>query len=857
MRKGILRTLLCASTIALSMVCVNNYNTINVKALDVSTSTFSVKKSADGNWEFVDIKGGAGITKYIGKSTNVKVPTTVTYNGVSRKVLRVCGGAFEKSTKVEYVTIPEGVEAIGDTVFNKTTIKGVVIPSSVVGMSSKVLPVNKVYAPAGSFADYAYTVEGKHINTSTKNVAGISVVGANKNSKGQYVLYTNQAVTVNVSSKFSANATYNYYVMDVKGNKYRFGGENTTSTSCKLTVKVPDLATNGRKIVVDVKDSVGTYTLTAPILTYKPVKLATINVTGEEGKSNVVDGVLTVTKGSKVKIDTTLDKDITAKNIKYKYTVSANGTTADITNGQSSKSSIYWNTVYTGTKTVKVTATDEYGKTSYLTKKVIVVDDATKPEIKSVSSTLVSGYKAKDGVGTQTNPYVYEIGAKLKLSTTANSSQSLTYAYNVSYNNASGVTIRNYSNTSTAEWTPEKVGSYKVTALVKSTNGVVSSKDIYIKTVAKTTIVTDKVANPNFIALGDTLTLNTTITGNTGIRSMEYNVVTNVGDSVYKKTLTKNEPLTWKPTKAGSYIVNVSCTTSDGIYKTTSADIVVLDITATAKFNKVLPSDIEGQEPQAREENLIGDKFKLSNIKVNVSQFANNRVTYRIRVADKTGKSYTKRDYSTSLADLDLVFTTAGYKGIYLDVKVENTIGKGSIVKSFKLAEVTIVDMATAIENRLIADIKENYGKEYAHSAYIDRFMPERLEEAEKVNYYDENSNYIYMSTTYSDKKNSLQKKVFDYATSVGDGVSFAEVDLAFSPSERNNFNELYNYIWNYVSNEKNGELPMFMKDGFKGINVGVAKLYKYGEYGATTNSNTKPVTGYTIVITYCNHTNK
>jgi len=65
----------------------------------------------------IDISGTtAGIYAYNGTAGTVEIPGSVTYEGRSYSIVRICDGAFN-SKDVISVSIPEGVETIGDSAF--------------------------------------------------------------------------------------------------------------------------------------------------------------------------------------------------------------------------------------------------------------------------------------------------------------------------------------------------------------------------------------------------------------------------------------------------------------------------------------------------------------------------------------------------------------------------------------------------------------------------------------------------------------------------------------------------------------------------------------------------------------------
>jgi hypothetical protein len=76
----------------------------------------------------------AGVYAYTGTDQTVSIPNSVSYEGKSYSIVRICDAAFANKDVVS-VTIPEGIKAIGEHAFeNCEKLTSINIPSSVTGL---------------------------------------------------------------------------------------------------------------------------------------------------------------------------------------------------------------------------------------------------------------------------------------------------------------------------------------------------------------------------------------------------------------------------------------------------------------------------------------------------------------------------------------------------------------------------------------------------------------------------------------------------------------------------------------------------------------------------------------------------
>ncbi|NLK96238.1 MAG: type I pullulanase, partial [Clostridiales bacterium] len=228
-----------------------------------------------------------------------------------------------------------------------------------------------------------------------------------------------------------------------------------------------------------------------------------------------------------------------------------------------------------------------------------------------------------------------ELGASVKLSATVSGDISNEkYRFYVVKDGETEM-IRSYSTSSTATWTPEEKGNYKLYVDVKDSEGNVKTKDISYVVTEEEHVNFDININPNnkTIDLGEDIDINITSTGNDSGYTFRYVAVSGSYKEVIKD-FSRTKSISWTPGKAGDYNLYVVIMAPDGTTKQEVYKCYVSEISKELKINSF---------------NVSGTSTSTVGSQINLSVNAEGEGTLQYRFVAYCG-SYQEviKDFSTN-----------------------------------------------------------------------------------------------------------------------------------------------------------------------------------------------------------------
>ena len=135
--------------------------------------------------------------------------------------------------------------------------------------------------------------------------------------------------------------------------------------------------------------------------------------------------------------------------------------------------------------------------------------------------------------------------------------------------------IKDYSDSSSIEWTPEEEGTYAIYVAAKDASGKIDAKYINF-TVGKGVEITDISLDKTTIKVGDSVNIKTTATGNS---SLQYRVAVHDFDNTWTTLhdFKSSNTTTWKPTIADKYVIWVDVIDEDGNFASKSIEVTVTE----------------------------------------------------------------------------------------------------------------------------------------------------------------------------------------------------------------------------------------------------------------------------------------
>ncbi|WP_195514636.1 starch-binding protein, partial [Paraclostridium bifermentans] len=135
--------------------------------------------------------------------------------------------------------------------------------------------------------------------------------------------------------------------------------------------------------------------------------------------------------------------------------------------------------------------------------------------------------------------------------------------------------IKDYSDSSSIEWTPEEEGTYVVYVDAKDASGKIVSKYINF-TVGKGVEITDISLDKTTIKVGDSVNIKTTATGNS---NLQYRVAVHDFENTWTTLhdFKSSNTTTWTPEIADKYVIWVDVIDEDGNYDSKSIEVTVIE----------------------------------------------------------------------------------------------------------------------------------------------------------------------------------------------------------------------------------------------------------------------------------------
>ncbi|MBP3917359.1 triple tyrosine motif-containing protein, partial [Clostridium sp.] len=135
--------------------------------------------------------------------------------------------------------------------------------------------------------------------------------------------------------------------------------------------------------------------------------------------------------------------------------------------------------------------------------------------------------------------------------------------------------IKDYSDSSSIEWTPEEEGTYAIYVAAKDASGKIDAKYINF-TVGKGVEITNISLDKTTIKVGDSVNIKTTATGNS---NLQYRVAVHDFENTWTTLhdFKSSNTTTWKPEIADKYVIWVDVIDEDGNYASKSIEVTVTE----------------------------------------------------------------------------------------------------------------------------------------------------------------------------------------------------------------------------------------------------------------------------------------
>ncbi|MDO5793391.1 MAG: starch-binding protein [Turicibacter sp.] len=485
-----------------------------------SLPTNKIGTYADGNWTLEDISKPITISSFTSdKSSPQYEGTTIT---LSADATGGSGSLQYKFTATENTT---GEEKVISDYSSKNSVEWTPLTAG-------------TYEVKVSVKDSNGNVEEKSFDFEVKEVFKELQIKSITLDKSQGNL--GEAVTISAEAE-GGSGTLNYKVYYKKDGVYTLIQAYSTSNTVKWT---PD--ESGDYIVyVDVRDGSGT-TKTA-YNSYEVIGDSVTIKSFEADKTSVE---------ANTEVTLTANAEGGTGELNYKFYYKYNDKYTKIQD-YSTKNSANWTPTEDGYYKLYVDVKDEAGNVKTKAFDFIVgnVDDLEMEFTLSTKSGVVNTPVTIDATSEGgVNPITYKFYYK----------KDGTYTM-----------IKDYSDSSSIEWTPEEEGTYAVYVAAKDASGKIVSKYTNF-IVGKGVEITDISLDKTTIKVGDSVNIKTTATGNS---NLQYRVAVHDFENTWTTLhdFKSSNTTTWTPEIADKYVIWVDVIDEDGNYDSKSIEVTVTE----------------------------------------------------------------------------------------------------------------------------------------------------------------------------------------------------------------------------------------------------------------------------------------
>ena len=423
---------------------------------------------------------------------------------------------------------------------------------------------------------------------------------------------------------------------------------------------------------------------------------------------------------------------------------------SEVVSDYSSTKSVNWTATTEGTYTVKVTAKDTVGKIDTATKQVVI-----EKEIIQINPLIITSFST-----SLTSPR--KAGTPITLSASGTGEGEVSYKFTVS-DGTTTTTVKNFSTTGSAVWTPTKAGTYKVIVAIKdSTTRVVYRSTSYTITAAESVVVskitTDKVSPQ---VAGTPIKITATAVSSQG-SPLTYKFTVHEGLLGFKtiKDYSSLNSATWTPTGSGlcTIVVEAKDALGNRAFNTLTYNISAQPI-AISKFTASVVS------PQK-----TGTAITLNAVGTGIGT-----VNYKFTVSDGTIATVVKNFSTTGSAvwtptkagtyKVVVALKDSTNKVVFKTINYEVLAGEPVVISKISTDKVSPQAAGTAIKITAAAVSSEGSPLTYKFTVYEGLAGFKTIRDFSSVNYVTWTPTGTGVSTIFVEAKDALGNRTIQTIT--------------------------------------------------------------------------------------------